>query len=237
MQALMYSIQVVIGGPSAYLMKNRLPITHTNRVRPVDLSFVKKTPFWFFEAGNIMASLAYFLPMLWIPSFAASQNFPSISGPLALCLLNIAACGGYLLQGMLVDRYHVTVAICMATVGSVIAILVFWGLTQSQAMLYIFAVLWGLSGGGFAANWSGCAKAMRTSDRSLDTGLVIGFMCMGKGIASLIAGPISEQLLQATHKSGAEFAYGSQYAGIIVFAGVTAMLGGTACVGKVLKML
>lgn len=184
-----------------------------------------------------MASLSYFLPQLWIPSFAASQGFPSLSGPLALCLLNIAACGGYLLQGMLVDRFHVSVGIMTATLGSVIAIFVFWGLTASQPMLYIFAIMWGLSGGGYAANWSGCAKAMRNSCTHLDTGLVISLMCMGKGIASLVSGPISEQLLQASHWHKAEFAYGTQYGGIIVFAGVTAMLGGTACIGRTIKVL
>ncbi len=218
-------------------MQNRLPVTTSSRLRPIDLSFMKRPAFWFFEVGNVMASLAYFLPQLWIPSYAASLGLPSITGPLALCLLNIAACGGYILQGMLVDRFHVTVGISIATIGSMVAIFVFWGLSVSQPMLYCFAIVWGLSGGGFAATWSGCAKAMHTSSSSLDTGLVISFMCTGKGIASLMAGPISEQLLQSTHWRHADYAYGTQYAGIIVFAGIAAMLGGTACIGRTLKFL
>ena len=218
-------------------MKNRLPISNSTSLRPIDLSFMKKAPFWFFETGNIMASLSYFLPQLWLPSFAVSRGFPSFSGPLALCLLNIAACGGYLLQGMLVDRFHVSIPIMIATLGSVVAIFVFWGLTASQTMLYLFAIIWGLSGGGFAATWSGCATAMRSSCTHLDTGLVISLMCMGKGVASLISGPISEQLLKSSSWQHAGFAYGTQYGGIIVFAGVTALLGGTACVGRMIKIL
>ncbi|KAK3686355.1 hypothetical protein LTR37_019898 [Vermiconidia calcicola] len=208
-------------------------------VRPTDLSFMKRRPFWLFETGNIMQSLAYFVPQLWIPSFAASLGFPSFSGPLALSLLNVAACFGYLLHGILVDRFHVTVAILASTIGSMISIFIFWGLTASQTMLYLFAVIWGATGGGYAACWSGCAMAMRKQSNSnnLDTGLVISLMCAGKGVASLISGPLSEALLSAGSWKGAEFAYGSQYGGVIVFAGVAAMFGGTACIGRAFKML
>lgn len=185
-----------------------------------------------------MQSLAYFMPNLWIPTFAQDQNFPAYSGALALCLLNIAACGGYLLQGALVDRFHVTVAIAVATLGSIVAIFLFWGFTSSQVMLYVFAIFWGLSGGGFAGNWSGCAKAMRGSlDANKDTGLVISLMCAGKGVASLISGPLSEQLLRAGSLDGAEYAYGTQFGVIIMFAGFASMLGGTACIGRLIKVL
>lgn len=129
-------------------MKNRLPISGTATLRPLDLTFMKKAPFVFFELGNIAQALAYFLPALWLPSFAASRGFPSYSGPLALCLLNIAACGGYLMQGFLVDRFHVTVSVLVATFGAMISIFVFWGLATSEAMLYLFALIWGVSGGG-----------------------------------------------------------------------------------------
>lgn len=218
-------------------MKNRLPISAANTLRPIDLSFTKTLPFWLFEAGNFTASLSYFLPLLWIPSFSQSQGFPSFVGPLALCLLSIAACGGYLLQGALCDRFHVTVAIFVASLGAAVSILVFWGLTTSQAMLYVFAVFWGLTGGAFAGNWSGCAMAMKSPRGSLDTGMVISLMCAGKGVAALIAGPISEMLLRAEGLRHAGFAYGSQYGGLIVFAGATALLGGTACMGRLFKLV
>jgi len=187
-----------------------------------------------------MMSLAYFLPSLWIPSFSLSMGFPPYSGPLAICLVNVAACGGYLLQGQLVDRYHVTTAIFMSVLGSVVAIFLFWGFATTQPMLYVFALIWGVSGGGFTANWAGCANALRgdgEAGRSLDTGMVISLMCVGKGIGSVVTGPISEKLLQVGPWRGAGFAYGSEYGAVIVFTGVTAMLGGTACLGRVFKLL
>ena len=62
-------------------------------------------------------------------------------------------------------------------------------------------------------------------------------MAAGKGIASVISGPLSEQLLQIGDWRGGGFAYGSQYSAIVLSAGVAAMFGGTACIGRLMKLL
>jgi len=182
-------------------------------------------------------ALAYFLPSLWIPSFSRDMGMPTFAGPLAICLVNVAACCGYLLQGQLIDRLQVTTVIFMSVAGSVISVFLFWGFATSQPMLYVFALVWGLSGGAFTANWAGCANTLKTSSNSLDTSMVISLMCVGKGIGSVVTGPISEKLLQVEPWHGAPFAYGSRYGAVIVFTGATAMLGGTACLGRLFKLL
>ncbi|KAM0718834.1 hypothetical protein Q7P37_005906 [Cladosporium fusiforme] len=223
----------VLAFPSILATKNRLPASNSSTLRPLNLAFMKLAPFWIYSFGNMMQSIAYFLPQLWIPSFAREIGLP----PLALCLLNLAACGGYISQGIIVDRYHVTVAICVATLGSVLAIFVFWGLTTSQAMLYVFVILWGLTGGGFSANWAGCAAAIRNSGYHVDTGMVISLLCVSKGVGSVVSGPISERLLRVALWDDAGFAYGTRYGVVIVFTGVSATLGGAACVGRLAKMV
>ena len=194
-------------------------------------------PFWIYSFGNMMQSIAFFLPQIWLPSFAREIGLPAIAGPLALCLLNLAACGGYISQGIIVDRYHVTVAICVATLGSMLAVFVFWGLTTSQAMLYVFVILWGLSGGGFAANWAGCANAIRTSGYHVDTGMVISLLCVSKGVGSVVSGPISEKLIHIRPFEDAGFAYGTSYGVLIIFTGISATLGGIACLGRLAKLV
>lgn len=227
-------------------MKNRIPPSQVSSIRPLDLSFIKKQPFWWFQAGNFAQSLAYFVPLLWIPSFAASQGFPLLSGTLALALLNIAGCGGLLLQGFLVDHVSVSVVMPGVTLVSALSVFLLWGLTVSQPLLYVFVILWGLSGAGYPAMWSGCAQEMARHEfyssstgaqygYTIDTGLVIGLFCAMKGLASLVSGPISEALLRTKAFNGADFAYGGQYGPVIVFAGVGAMFGGTACIGKLFK--
>lgn len=217
-------------------MKPRLPRTSTAALRPLNLSFMRRTPFWFFSAGNLAQSIAYFLPQLWLPSFAREAGFPPIAGPLALCLLNVAACFGYLSQGLIVDRFHATTAILIATIGSMLAVFVFWGLATSQPMLYVFVILWGLTGGGFAGNWAGCANAIRSEGPHVDTGLVISLLCASKGVGSVISGPISESLL-GVGGVGGEGAYGGKYGVLIAFTGVCATVGGVSWAGRVGKVV
>lgn len=216
-------------------MKNRLPISASSTLRPLNFAFLKMAPFWIYSFGNMMQSIAYFLPQLWVPSFAREIGLPPIAGPLALCLLNLAACGGYITTGMIVDRYHVTVAILVATLGSLLAVFVFWGLTTSQAMLYVFVILWGLTGAGFSANWAGCANAIRKSGYHVDTGMVISLFCVSKGVGSVVSGPISERLLQVSPFDDVDYAYGTRYGVVIVFTGICAAFGGIACLGRLVK--
>lgn len=136
--------------------------------------------------------------------------------------------------GRLVDRFHPTVAIFVATVGAMIAVFIFWGFARTEAMLYIFAIMWGLTGGGYPANWSGCAKSMQRSSPNLSVGFVISLMCAGKGIASVVSGPLSQQLLRLTLSYDTSSAYGSEYGAVIVFTGIGVTLGGGACVARMM---
>lgn len=182
--------------------------------------------------------MAFFMSTQMLPSFAQSQGFPSFAGPLALALLNGAACGGNLLNGYLVDRFHATVAIFFSSAISMVAVFVLWGLTTTQAMLYAFALVWGVSGGGYPAIWSGFAKAIRGPHGGSDgAATIIALMAASKGVGSLISGPMTEKLLQAGSLGHSRFAYGSDYGSIIVFSGINVTLGGTALLGKKLKLL
>ena len=108
-------MQTVLATPAFLAMKNRIPPSHNSSFRPLNLSFTKKAPFWIFQFANFMQSLAFFLPQLWIPSFAKALDLPSFAGPLGLCMLNIGAIGGYLLHGFLVDRFEVTAVMLLSS--------------------------------------------------------------------------------------------------------------------------
>lgn len=226
-------------GPSMFFVKGRLPLTAANAFRPVNLSFLGRTPFWVFEAGTILQGLGFFLPALWIPSFALDLGLPTFAGPLGLALYNLAGCIGAVLTGMLVDHFHVSTAILISTIGQMIALFVCWGLSTDQPMLYVFCLLWGVTGAGYSATWSGCAAAMQKKQQSssIDTGLVIALLASGKGIGAVISGPLSEKLLQEGGKWHAGYAYGSGYGILIVFSGVSATLGGTAFIGRLLRLV
>ncbi len=161
------------------------------------------------------------------------MGMPPAAGPLSVALLNLASCGGFLLQGRLVDRYHVSWAILVSTVGSTIAVFGFWGCGTQTAMLYVFAILWGLFGAGYPGHWTGCASDMRRTFPNVNTGLVISLLCAGKGVGSILAGPVSEKLLKMKPWQDTGLAYGSSYGSIIVFTGVCVFVGGAGAIPRI----
>lgn len=226
--------------PCLFWVRGRLPTTRGNAFRPSSLSCLGQAPFWLFELGTIAQSLGFFFPLLWIPSFAQAIGLPAYAGTLGLALCNLSNIFGTIFLGGLVDRFHVSVAISVSTIGQVFAIFIFWGFTSSQGMLYAFALIWGLFGGGFPATWSGYAHAMKRGDAAsgvLDNGMVVALMAAGKGVGAMTSGPLSESLLSAGVDFHARFAYGTSYGILIVFSGLSALLGGMACVGRLFKML
>jgi MFS family permease len=228
-----------MAAPCLFFVKPRLPPAMANALRPQDLSFVTRLPFWLFQLGNIGNALGCFLPSLWMPAFANDINLPSHAGPLSLAFYNSGYGIGGILIGSIADRYHVSVAISITTVGGMIAAFVFWGLATSQAMLYAFAIIWGVVSGGFNATWPGCAAVMRRHEPNgnVDTGIVIGIMAAGKGVGEVASGPLSAKVLEAGWTAHANFAYGTAYGGLIVFCGLSAILGGLASFGRLLKMI
>lgn len=200
---------------------------------------MKLPSFWLFEAACVLQSLAFFLPALWLPTFSIAIGLPKIAGPLSIALINLTTCIGAVLVGLLVDRWHISVAISVVTIGQVVAIFLFWGLTSSQGMLYTFALLWGLFGGGFSSTWSGYtpAVARKTRNGHVEAGLLLSLCAAGRGVGAVITGPLSETLLRMNWKPDAAFAYGTNFAVLIVFSGIFATLGGIPCIGRLLKLV
>lgn len=177
--------------------------------------------------------------MLYIPTFAAGIRLPSFAGPLALALYSISTFAGCLLLGGLVDHLHVCTIILLSTLCQLVAIFVFWGLTNGQAMLYLFAIFYGAFGGAAFATWPGCSLAIRKAipECHVDTGFVLSLLTAGKGIGSVASGPLSAALLSSGWQSHAKLAYGSEFGALIVFTGISAMFGAIAYAGRVFRIV
>lgn len=226
-------------GTAIALVKNRLPTSATRIFRRPEVSFLKYPPFWIFEVTNIAVALGAFLPMLYIPTFASRIGLPGFAGPLALALYSISTFGGCLLLGSLVDHLHVCTIILLSTLCQAIAIFLFWGLTNGQALLYIFAIVYGAFGGAAFAVWPGCSLAIRRAipECHVDTGFVLSLLTAGKGLGSVASGPLSTALLNSSWQVHAKFAYGSDFGALILFTGISAMFGVVACIGRALRIV
>ncbi|KAI9757715.1 MAG: hypothetical protein M4579_003340 [Chaenotheca gracillima] len=238
----------VIAVPLIAILKPRLPLPRHSGPRPIDSSFLRSPTFWILLGGNIFESFGYFVPAIYIPSYARALGLNALTGSIMVSLINFASSIGAITVGILVDRLQVTTVILISSLGTAAAVFLCWGLAVSLPALCVFTLLYGLFAGGYSVTWSACVKDVQSDIRdqgregdsggSADLGIVMGLMAAGRGVGSVCSGPLSELLLSSMPWQGeAAKGYGTGYGALIVFTGASALLGGMSCVSRVPKML
>lgn len=229
----------IMAGPLLRFVRPRLPIAATTRARPFDLSFLWSPIFSFYQLGNVAESLGYFLPTIYLPTYARTTlGAGSIAASLTVVLFNVASVVGCVAMGSLVDKYHATTCILVSTIGSTLGIFFVWGFALEMAPLYVFCVLYGLFAGSFTSTWPAIMREIQGKFRSADGTMVFGFLAAGRGIGNVVSGPLSETLIRnSPWKDAAGWGYGSGYGTLIVFTGVTALLGGLSIIARPMKLL
>jgi MFS family permease len=222
---------VALNFPIVFFFKPRLPLSQTSQSRSFDLSFWTCSNYLILQSGNIIQSLGFFLPAIYLPTFARSIGAGSIESTVTIILLNGAAFVGCLCMGIATDRYHVTSCLVVSALGSAVGIFLLWGFSTSLAPLYTFCIVYGAFAGCQSSAWSAIVAETQKKRRGADSGFVWACLSAGKGVGNLCSGPLSEALLHAGNWS-AVFAYGSGYGALIAFTGVTALLSGWGYAAK-----
>ncbi|KAI8938434.1 hypothetical protein NX059_004327 [Plenodomus lindquistii] len=216
---------VALNFPVVFFFKPRLPLSQTSQSRSFDFSFWTCPTFLILQSGNIIQSLGFFLPAIYLPLFAKSIGANSLESTVTLIMLNAAAFVGCLCMGMAIDRFHVANCLFVSAVGSGISVFLLWGLSTSLAPLYIFCLVYGVFAGSQSTAWTAVVQDTVKLRRGADSGMVWAMMSAGKGVGNLCSGPLSEALRHAGNWN-AGLAYGSGYGALIAFTGVTALLSG-----------
>ncbi|KAL1872127.1 hypothetical protein Daus18300_004497 [Diaporthe australafricana] len=240
----------VLTAPLAYFIKPRLPPSPVTHLRSFNLRFALSTPFVLYQLANVVEAVGFFLPGIYLPSYAADAlkagPFPSA---LTALLVNVSSVAGCVGLGFLIDRLHVTTCILACTVGATVGTFLLWGFAVNLPVLYIFCIMYGLSAGSFTTTWTGIMRevSMRYNasttaadgdsaghSRSIDPSLVFVLLAAGRGIGNVASGPLSEVLIKGQPWQGeAGAGYGSGYGALIVFTGVSALLGGGSFLGRI----
>ncbi|KAF2877389.1 major facilitator superfamily domain-containing protein [Massariosphaeria phaeospora] len=216
---------VALNFPILFFFKPRLPLSQTAQSRGLDMSFWKSSNYLILQSGNIIQSVGFFLPAIYMPTYARSLGASSLESIVTVILLNGAAFFGSLIMGVAVDKYHVTTCLFVSAMGSTVAVFLLWGLATSLAPLYVFCIVYGAFGGCQSSSWSAIIRDTREKKRGADSGMVFACLSVGKGVGNLCSGPLSEALLHAgPWKAG--MAYGTGYGPLIACTGITALLGG-----------
>lgn len=217
--------------PLLYFLRPRLPTSAISYSPRYGLGFLKSPSFWLLQAGVVVESLGYFLPSIYLPTFAAHLGLSPATGSLLVALLNGAAVFATIIMGMLIDRFHVTTVILLSTIGATASVFLLWGLSTALPLLVVFSIMYGFFAGGFVCTNAGIIKLVKRYDHSADVGMMLGVTSAGRGVGSVLSGPLSEALLKGEAWKG-KTGYGSGYGELIVFTGITAAVGGMSFFGK-----
>lgn len=223
----------VLVGPLLYYVKPRLPVSPASHTRRLHWGFLRTSTFWILQTGNILESLGFFIPNIYLPSYARNLGLSSISGTVTVSLFNTTSVFSQIILGFLSDRLHITTVILISTIGATISVFLLWGCSTSLPLLCIFSLVYGLFAGGFTSTYTGSIQEVKRADDHAEAGLIFGLLAAGRGIGSVVSGPLSEALLSERPWVGdAILGYGTGYGALIVFTGVSAMLGGMGWVGR-----
>jgi hypothetical protein len=223
----------VLTAPFLHFIKRRVPIAQVHVPRRFDLSFIFTSTFAIHIICIIVQAVGFYIPSIYLPTYARSLGASSLLSTLTVILYNVATVFGSVFMGALVDKLHVTTCIAISTIGSVIGVFVIWGLSMSLAQVYAFCVVYGFFTSSYTSTWTGIIRDVKKKKESADQTLIFGCMMAARGIGNIACGPLSESLLKGMPWKGqAGFAYGSGYGPLIVLTGVTALIGGASILGR-----
>jgi MFS family permease len=205
--------QVILIAPTLPFLKGRLPPSPYSAVQPIDLTFFKKHLFWVFAFSNICQGLAYYIPPLYLPTYASALGLSGTVGALILAANNLACVLGQISFGHLTDRFqNVYILVAATTLIASLATFTLWGFSHSLATLLIFSIVYGWSAGSYIVFWPKYGSML-----SEDPQPVYTLMAFGKGVGNIVTGPISSSLLTGFVSSSG---YGlNKFAPAIIFVG------------------
>lgn len=211
--------------PLIYFIKPRLPTPSAPRKKPT-YAFLFKPTYLILQASNILESLGFFLPSIYLASYATYLHLSPRIGTLLISLLNLHSVVGAIVLGHLCDKMHVSHVIAISTFGSTFSVFILWGTAKEVARLIIFAMMYGAFAGGYSALWAGMMKEIQKVKgcEEVGMGVLMGVFAAGRGIGAVVSGPLSEVLLNKS--VGGVSGFKSEYGALIVFTGASSFAGG-----------
>ena len=190
--------------------------------------YYKRSIFYIFALANLLQALGYYLPFIYLPSFTTDLGRAPNWSALVLSVTNLAQVFGEVGFGKLSDKVHVKYLVIVSPSFASLSAFILWGLFAAKSMvaLLVFSFLFGFFGSGFLALWA----RMGTLFGEKDAQMVYSTMCFGRGIGSIVSGPISSRILSHSGTASSKLGYGAgKYAGVVLFVG--ACMASSAVVG------
>ncbi|GAW06335.1 MFS general substrate transporter [Lentinula edodes] len=145
---------------------------------------------------EVRISFAYFVPILWLPTFASTLNLDSTTSSATLAMFHTGSVIGRLTMGYLSDSSLKQCFILASStlLATSVTIFVLWGVFSTNlAGLFSFCIIYGLLAGGWPSLWSGFGKGLTLNDPTLSMTL-FGILLFTRGIGNIASTPLSAAL-------------------------------------------
>ncbi|PBK97305.1 MFS general substrate transporter [Armillaria gallica] len=203
--------------PSLPFVKPRIPESRNRRqtAPPRSRDWIKSPIFWALLATNTVQGFGYFVPIVWLPTFAHEMNLSSTSSSLTVALLNGASVLGRLSMGYLSDKFNPWFLGMSTLFSTSLATFILWGvLSQSFAGLLAFGAAYGILAGSWTCLWTGFVSPFAKDDHNVATYL-FGYLMLSRGLGNILCTPISSAFLA----TASDFDAGTAHTGFQVAGG------------------
>lgn len=215
-------------------IRPRLPESRIRNLATVStVRWSTNRSFWLVLFVTTLQGFAYFLPILYLPTFAKDMKLSDSQASLALALLNGSSVISRISLGHLSDILNPWTLTTLTLATTSISTFVLWGAVKTSiATLSIYAIIFGALAGGFSSIWTGFVRPIAKDDPTAATSM-IGMLMLSRGIGNVLSTPLSSALLAGSIRdyvhSGLQS--GSRWANLIIYIGT--IFAGATVVGVV----
>jgi len=177
--------------------------------------------FWLLLFVTALQGFAYFLPILYLPTFAKDMKLSDGQASLALALLNGSSVISRISLGHLSDVSNPWLLTTLTLAATSVSTFVFWGaLATSAATLSVYAILFGALAGGFSSLWTGFVRPIAQDDPTSST-TMLGMLMLSRGLGNVLSTPLSSALLTGSMRDhvSSGLQHGSRWANLIIYVG------------------
>ncbi|KAL1719596.1 major facilitator superfamily domain-containing protein [Schizophyllum commune] len=176
-------------------IKGRLPArVYGPAPRSSNRDWLRNPSFWLYTVVNLIQGFAYFMPIVWLPTFASDLSLDSLQSAAVLAALNGASVVGGMLMGYLSDHFNAWLLALSSLVATALATFVLWGvLGNTFAGLIAFGIAYGIVAGSFSSLFLSFARMYAKEDPTNSTTL-FGYISLGRGIGNVLSTPIATAL-------------------------------------------
>ncbi|KAI5896482.1 MFS general substrate transporter [Schizophyllum commune H4-8] len=176
-------------------IKGRLPArVYGPAPRSSKRDWLRNPSFWLYTVVNLIQGFAYFMPIVWLPTFASDLSLDSLHSAAVLAALNGASVVGGMVMGYLSDHFNAWLLALSSLVATALATFVLWGvLGNTFAGLIAFGIAYGIVAGSFSSLFLSFARMYAKEDPTNSTTL-FGYISLGRGIGNVLSTPIATAL-------------------------------------------